>query len=165
MRFSDLLSKTKYKNSTLLFLSKQSKIAWDFDETLVDGKASDVCQQFIKDTPNIEHYILTARSDDWLVNSIFPELARYPAKLTRANFAEVLTSDHEKHEEFRQARHLRKIGKLTGPLIPIEIYEYTIKGKRCRELGIPVLVDNDIPRSKPGCDKYNIRLIDPLDCL
>ena len=155
----------RYDNSNLQRLSKVNKIAWDMDATLVDGAASEAVQQFIKDNPLIEHYILTARSDKYLVDSIFHELSRYPAKLTRANFKGVLTSDHEKHIEFQMVRAQRRAGQIKGPLTPIEIYELTIKGKRCHELGIPVLVDDNISRSKMGCDKYGIELIDPLDCI
>lgn len=37
---------------------------------------------------------------------------------------------------------------------------YTLKGKRCKELGIEVLIDDDIKGVILGCTKYNIPLID-----
>jgi len=161
MRISELFP----ENPIVKELEKYPKIAWDFDMTLVDGPASEACHKFIHDHPEIEHYILTARSSNELMSSMFPELAAYPTPLTRANFKEVLTSDHEKHVEFQRSRHDRQIGKLTGPLTPIEIYEFTIKGKRCHDLGIPVLVDDNIKRSEIGCKKYGIKIIDPINLL
>ncbi len=148
-----------------LFSKPVNKIAWDFDETLVESPASETLQEFIKTHPEIEHYIITARSGSYLVGSMMPELAQYPAKLNASNFTKIITSDHAKHTEYQQARAARKSGQLTGPLIPIEIYEFTIKGKLCHELGIPVLVDDNIPRSKMGCDKYGIKMVLPLDCI
>jgi predicted P-loop ATPase/GTPase len=62
-------------------------------------------------------------------------------------------------------RELRNSGKVKGPMTPIEKYEYEIKGKRCHEFGIPVLVDDNIKRSEMGCKKYGIELINPLDLI
>ena len=97
MKISELLSRPQF-NSVLQSLTKYPKIAWDVDATLVDSPASEKLHEFILAHPEIKHYIITARSDDYLVKSIFWELAAYPAKLSKLNFTKVITANHKLHQ-------------------------------------------------------------------
>lgn len=164
MKIEDLI-KTPGLSKANTMLGQYKSIAWDVDETLVNGAASVVCLMFIIAHPEIDHYIITARSSNYEVSAILPQIESYGLGVTRKNFKQIITSDHQKHTAFQIARQYRREGKLTGPLTPIEIYEYTIKGKVCHDLGIPVLVDDNILRSKMGTDKYNIKIIDPRELI
>jgi hypothetical protein len=164
MKISDLRKAPRLSKANGI-LEQYNAIAWDVDETLVNSEASIICQLFILTHPEIDHYIVTARSGNYQVNSILPEISSYGLGITEKNFKKIITSDHEKHTAFQIARQYRATGKLTGPLTPIEIYEYTIKGKVCDDLGIPILVDDNIARSKMGTDKYGIKIVHPLALL
>jgi hypothetical protein len=147
--------------SRLSVLNNFSSIAWDFDNTLIDNRHDKLFYDFIENTPNKKHVIVTFRTDGW-VNSIFQELAQNHAGLDETDFDGVVTISHKAWVACNQDEYLRKRGRLTGPLTAAEEYYYTWKGKVCSEMGLEVLVDDNMEHTLPGCIKYGIPLINSI---
>ena len=128
------------------------------DNTLVDSPASVYLNEFIRNNPTIDHYIITFRTHG-LVSAIPFDLLKYGTDISL--FKQILSISKEAWVENEVALLKRK----SNPNMPItreEIYYKTWKGRICSEHNIPVLIDDDEKNTKPGCDMYNIILIDPL---
>ena len=61
-------------NPALKFLATQKKIGWDFMGTIILGPATNVIQKFIKDHPEIEHYLITSTSTQDIKKEVIPDL-------------------------------------------------------------------------------------------
>ena len=140
------------------------KIAWDFDKTLVDSKASHFLHSFIKEHPDIEHYIVTFRTHG-MVEAMPYDLNKYKSAPDFSVFKNIFHIDEDAWMKNDICLINRNVGRLKGPLTEPEIYYKTWKGLVCSEHGIPILIDDDIPNTILGCEKYSIKLVDPLDLL
>jgi hypothetical protein len=146
---------------TLNFLAKQSKIAWDLQGTLVFGGASKVIRQFILDHPEIKHYIITTESNGPdLQNNVAKDLAMANSSLKITHFAKIIGSDPTKFG----AKAFMNFHKDKTHDSPEVGYLTDFKASMCKDMGIPVLVDDDLRRIE-SCQKYGIKWIDPYDLI
>ena len=131
-------------NKNLQFLATQPKIGWDFYGTLVMGSASEKIVEFIKTHQNIKHYIITTTPDVGnLTKQLNPILSK--VGLSSANFTKIIGFDVARGKRDRN-------------------YDRFEKSIVCQELGISVLVDDDIYR-KDECRLFGIKYINPDDCI
>lgn len=141
-------------------LLPEQAIGWDFDGTLIDHPAARLMHRFIRATPERRHVIITFRTGGML-RDLGRDLRRYRSAPPMSAFESVHAIDHEAWEQFMMAEWQRKAGILKGPITEIEDTYVNWKGQQCRELGVPVLIDDNLPHTKPGCERYGIRLIHP----
>ena len=142
-------------------LMRFDAIAWDFDGTLIEHPRSSLFHRFIIETPDKRHAILTFRTHG-MQNSMFREMRRmYPQSpgpecfFARRNIAD------RAWEEFNKVDQLRLFNHQKGPLTPWEVYYREWKGLTCRELALPVLVDDRPDQVLLGCEKFGIAFVHP----
>jgi hypothetical protein len=140
-------------------LTEFPSLAWDFDNTLVDSPASQLLHDFIKANQDISHYIVTFRTHA-LVPAIPYDLAKYKSDVSL--FKQIITIPTEYWVNYTIDERKRRAGILTGPLTEAEVLYKTWKGMVCQKHSIPVLIDDDMANTAPGCEKYNVILVDPL---
>lgn len=139
-----------------------NSIGWDLDETMIDHPNSGKIQNYIKEHPEKNHYIITFRTHE-MVDYIFTDISRYPQRLTRKNFKGVFHIEEDAWEKYERMKHLRFNNLKYGPITPEEIYYKTWKGKICKENNIPVLIDDRKDDVIMGCNKYGIEYFHPND--
>jgi hypothetical protein len=144
-------------------LEKFEQLGWDFDGTLIDSEASPLLWKFILDHPKIKHVIVTFRTDHMLT-TLWRELAAEGGPQKEA-FSGLLSVPYRIWEDHAHIEYNRRRGLITGPVMPEEDLYWEWKGLTCSEHGLPVLIDDNFPHTKPGCDRYGIRLIHPDEFL
>jgi len=138
-------------------------IGWDFDGTLIDHANSRMFHEFILAHPDKRHVILTFRTHGYQ-NSMFRDmLLAYPDAPGPDKFSDVKNIADKAWMEFTKYNDRRLVGRLSGPLTPWEEYYVEWKGMMCRDLNLPVLVDDMPNHVLPGCEKYNVIYINPSE--
>ena len=158
------------KNPNLVYLSRQPAIAWDFLGTLVDGPADHELQKFIKKHPEIKHYVITTLSEGgWLTPYVIKNLKYKDVKLTEKNFAGIIGANEYLYytgmKDVKRRREAIRNGEPDEPMTFEEEYVKYYKENMCKQLGVNVLVDDDIDNRHETCRKFGIKLINPEDCL
>lgn len=142
------------------FLDKFERIGWDLDETLIGHHNSGNIQEYIRNTPQKRHYIITFRTHQY-VDQIFPDIIQGSYKtLDQTNFAGVFHIPDQAWLDYQKVAHLKKHRMKYGPS-PAEIYYKEWKGMVCFENDIPVLVDDMTKLVRLGCEKYGIAYMHP----
>lgn len=130
-------------NPSLKFLATQPKIGWDFFGTVVMGQASNAIVNFIETHPNIEHYIISTTNSKTLTRELLPVLLKFG--IDPSLFTDMIGYDEERAQKD---------------------YEYRLfkKAMICKELRIPVLVDDDPGFYEKECSRLGIKYINSDDC-
>lgn len=147
-------------------LERHSTIALDFDDTLVNGPASEFLARFIQDNPDKTYVIITHRTPRECAT--IPQELREFTLLTVQQFARVIPTPERLKMEFDEDQRLRfqkRFPRLspTTPeddLLPGEFKFLHWKGFAASKAGATVLVD-DLPYlSALGCRRHHVELID-----
>ena len=139
-------------------LDKHKAIGWDVDGTLFQHPKSSAMHTYILAHPEKKHVIVTHRSHGW-EKVIFRELAaHYKHAPTAADFDAVINVEDEVYENFAISQ--RSPG---GLILPDYSRYIEWKGMMCKQHGLTVLVDDNFPHTKQGCDLHGILLIHPDD--
>lgn len=146
-------------------LETHDRIAWDFDGTLVDGPMSHHFCDFIRANPQKEHHIVTFR-DLGMARAIPYELEPYG--LTVAAFKGIHTCPPKYWRAFTMASvnphnwlAAQRAGTLPASLSDPDIGRYLhFKGRKARELGCTVLIDDMADLVVAGCREHGIEFID-----
>lgn len=148
---------------TINILDQYDRIAFDFDGTLIDHPAAEIMQEYILNTPEKNHTIVTFRSMG-LLDRIWHDLDYYRI-IDKINFDGLLSVDHELWEAFTMLQQTRKINPVfrREPLTKTELDYMEWKGMVCKKHNLQVLVDDNTEHTILGCKKYNIPLIHPDD--
>ncbi|CAM6054945.1 unnamed protein product [Sphagnum tenellum] len=141
----------------LRILDPHDAIAWDFDKTLIDNEHTPLFYEYIHNTPNKRHVIVTFRTHG-MQDRMFQELAANngPAETDFAGYANI---SNEAWEAWNADAKKRRIGDLKGPPTEAETYYTHWKGETCHKLGLSILVDDDIRNTLPGCRKFGVKRI------
>lgn len=124
------------------------KIGWDFDETLIRHPASTAFWDYIASNPHQqEHFIITFRTS-YLLDSIWFDLAREGSGLQSHHFEGVHGVPEPLYYGFVAGTELRS-GYMNW------------KGKKCRNLGIQILIDDATDHVITGCSRYGINHFHP----
>jgi hypothetical protein len=145
----------------LKILDSYQSIAWDFDKTLIDNPHSPLFHKYILQTPEKRHIIVTFRSGG-LVESMFDEFEDYPDAPTFDDFDGYINIDSRAWSSWSRDEFDRRTGRLTGPLTEPEEYYVNWKGATCKKNRLPILIDDDIGNTQPGCKKHGIVLLNSL---
>lgn len=161
-------------------LNQHDIIAWDLDETLINGKNSSFFQKYVLSHPEKDHNIITYRTGENL-ETIFEDLenhfkgyhmkifsnifsipeqidkdyANLPMK-ARQLYDKEFISDHTFNRKFKIDRE--KVKEICKNYI-----EW--KPKVCSEIGANILIDDLYKNLKNVCDQYDIELIDSLQLI
>ena len=145
------------KLSTELY--KYNNIGIDLDETLINTDKAFFIAKYIINNPDKNYYIVTFRSHGLEEkNRVFNSLMTYLRVDMRKYFINIISIPYEDYEN----KHIANVqkGVISKEKYDSLLYNYLhFKGKRCKELGIEVLIDDDIKGVILGCTKYNIPLI------
>lgn len=124
------------------FLANFKRIGWDVDDTLIGSRHADEIADHIRSNPlDQQHYIITFRSHG-MQDHVFTDLKANG--LDQTHFVSMSNCPDAIYEA--QGARYREW-----------------KGAICAELGIEVLVDDDIENVASGCDKHGIAHIHPDD--
>lgn len=144
-------------------LDAHTSIAWDFDRTLIDNPHASLFYNYIRQTPEKRHVIVTFRTHG-MQNTMFEELEHSgdPDAPDASNFDMVLNIADEAWAAWNTAASKRKFGMLQGPLTKPETYYINWKGMTCKQHRLSILIDDDIGNTAPGCVKYGITLFNSI---
>lgn len=112
-------------------VDKYRRVGLDLDGTLLNGPHHKDIEAWLKDTKS-EVQIITFRHD---INS---KLGNYLKQFPAISAIHTLPRDIQEGSK--------------------EYLKW--KGRVCKQMGIPVLIDDDLQSVKRGCEKYGIKLID-----
>jgi hypothetical protein len=131
--------------------------------TTFAGAASNALQKFIMAHPEIEHYLITSQPHD---NDLIKNVAWdfHGSLIGLKNFTQIIGSDPQKYGIGIRQLKMRYHKLIDGPYSEFENYVINFKPLVCKDYGISVLVDDDAGWQS-GCQKYNIKLIDPMNCI
>lgn len=128
-------------------LARFTSIGWDFDETLWGNESSHRFWEYIEQNQYQRHFIVTFRTGR-MFRDLWRDLAEAGSQLLPLHFRGI-------HGVPEDIYYRSRIGEPGG-----EEYFFW-KGRTCRELGIDLLVDDDLMRVWPGCAAYDIAYIHP----
>jgi hypothetical protein len=145
-------------------LNRHKKIALDLDGTLIDGAASGVLANYVREHPGKAFYIVTFRTPDQS-HDVAAELN--DVGLSAEHFDKIISMPPRLARDFDHDQQLRRNAALprldqVGPehLLPGEVAFMQWKGFVAKKLGATVLVDDMPYLAKLGCEKFGVSLVD-----
>lgn len=145
-------------------LRDYKRIAFDFDETLIDHDLSERFWKYISDNPlGQEFHIVTFRSGG-MENRVWDDLRYRGSKLTEEHFKGFHHCPHELWREFHYGGD--EIMTPGGIFLPSNNPDHPYlcwKGAICADHGLEVLIDDMPSMVLAGCKKYRIDYIHPDD--
>ncbi len=145
-------------------LAAHESIGWDFDNTLIENPYVEDFYQFILDTPEKRHKIVTFRSHGYQ-DTMFRELRMFEGDPAQDDFDGYVNIPDEMFSDYYDAKLDRKNGLLRGPLTKAENNYRRWKGWVCSTLRLRALVDDNIPDTEPGCAEFGITLYDSINLI
>jgi hypothetical protein len=125
-------------------------IAWDVDETLLNGPNSSFFRNYIAASPHERHFLVTFRTPRSWAEDALIELAR--VGLNPKHIAGVSSIPDQLWEAYASRKHAYD-ENLVGQF-------FRWKGMEAARLGCTVLVDDLIDAVILGCTEHKIELID-----
>ena len=158
------------RSPAFLRLASHMDIAWDMDGTLIDHPAAPLLHQFIKDTPQIRHVIVTFRSARQ--GTPWGLLGGYSSQLGVSHFSHAIHLPDELCAGLSDDVAARRGGRwpVLGPLTrpwrrATDNAHRTWKGLICQQEGITALVDDLTGLVAEGCRRHGVELFHPTDFL
>jgi hypothetical protein len=160
---------------TISTLNSHNNIGVDIDETLVGGNPRKVkLWNFIENNPNKNYWLITFRTGAFLDQSYSDIEMESSGRITRDVFEglygippELSIAYHRVEPFIRFRKSNPKKWERIHNHIPnfndlVNRYDLSKewKAKKCSELGCTILIDDNIPAVLPGCEKYNVALLD-----
>lgn len=164
-------------------LSKHKIIGLDLDQTIINGFTSHKLQKFILDTYHKkEFHIITFRTKNF--PHVWPDVSKHSNNLLNKDmFKEAhgpLTRDMENHDllsflaQYHKEYDIKKLERKVKKDLynrnlnfneVVKSYETILefKGKKAKELGCTVLVDDLDHMVLPGCQAHSIEFIHSYD--
>lgn len=135
-------------------LEPHRSVAWDFDDTLNRGSNAVAFRAYIGSSPEKAHHIITFRNSSWA--------ARIPLELEVLGldpglFASIEHCPEALHDLFQAAR-----GSCAPPAILDRAARGFLrwKGRKARQLGCTILVDDAVEWVRIGCQENGVELLD-----
>jgi hypothetical protein len=149
-----------------MILEQHNKIAFDFDDTLINGVGAAAIQEYILANPHKMYWIVTFRTPREAV-TIADELARF-SDLTMDMFERIYPCPERTVMDWKLVQQERKAAGLSSPeltyvesLFPEELKFVHWKAYVCSRIGASVLVDDMKRLVYPGCERYKIAYAHP----
>lgn len=157
-------------------LDSHAVIAWDIDETLINGTFSDTWRKYVLDNPEKYHYLVTFRSSDDLI-TIWNELKTNSNPITKNLISGILyLPDNIRNLSNSLPKSLRYLSHNTvvDDQIKLILNENNIewdyvknilkkvgywKGFACTNIGAGVLVDDLEHVVREGCEFHGIDFV------
>jgi len=152
-------------------LKKHSVIAWDMDQTLVNGPNSEYFQDYIRRHPEKSHHIVTFRNKNW-ADTIFGELENIGFDAYKH-----ISAVHSCPEDIHDSYMAKNSGGMVmhrfmlSRSMSLEQFNKNVsafpiwKGFQCKKIGATIIIDDMPTFVVPGCAKYDIEFINALDPL
>lgn len=137
-------------------LDPHQKIGWDFDGTLIQGPNSDLFRAYIAAHPEKRHHVITFRDREWasLIHHELDALGLDPKLI-----ASVENCPEPLHDTFQLGREPdRRIPKAVADRAAHGFLRW--KGRRARELGCTILVDDMAEWVATGCQENGVTFLD-----
>lgn len=139
-----------------MILEAHQNLAWDFDGTLIQGPNSERFRAYIAAHPQKRHHVITFRDREWadLIPMELGTLGLDPALI-----ASVENCPEPLHDMFM-------LGREPGSGVPRRIADMAVhhflrwKGRRARELGCTILVDDIADWVVRGCEEHGVAFLD-----
>ena len=152
-------------------LDMHDTIGWDMDQTLIKGPNSKFFRDYVIAHPDKTHRIITFRNKSW-ADDIFDELDAQGFVNSKQHFVSIENCPENWHDYYMIAtlphhaalrKHLLDTQQVTQEYLDECVHEFLrFKGKRCKETGCTVLVD-DLPRwVMPGVNENGIAFVHAL---
>ena len=160
---------------TIAILNFHNRIGVDIDETLIGSNQRKVkLWSFIENNPNKKYWLITFRTGVFLDQSYDDIETESGGRITRDMFEGLygippeLSIAYHRVEPFIRFRksNPKKWERIHNHIPNFDdlVRKYDLsrewKGQKCKELGCTVLIDDNISSVLPGCEKYNIVLLD-----
>ena len=159
---------------TISMLNFHNNIGVDIDETLIGANPRKIkLWNFIKSNTNKKYWLITFRTGSFLDQAYSDIEFESQGRITKNNFEglygippELSIAFHrvDPFIRFRKANP-RKWERIHARIPNFDqlVKQYDLsrewKGKKCHELGCTILIDDNIKAVLPGCEKYNIVLL------
>ncbi len=158
-------------------LSSYQIVALDFDHTLVNGPKSHLLQQWVDSNPDVEKWIITFRNTPNWVGEIPDELAAVGLNISQfAGVVHLPAGVWEEYSKYAKIQHLINSPNKVKYQRALEYHGVSDdevrasvsglthwKAEQCVNLGAPVLVDDAIKLTEPGCIHNGIKLVDSVN--
>lgn len=175
MRIYEVNDPTLGNKTPLKVFQSHKNIGVDIDDTLIgDNYYKHVLQKFIIDYHLEKNfYLITFRLGYWVDNA-FADIAEDNDDIKPKMFKGIWSVPQDLSDGYRKYRfhlknkhmweryddeelaHLEELENLHK-----QYHEW--KGQQAKKLGCTILIDDMIELVKPGCDKYGVKLIHPLE--
>lgn len=141
----------------------------DFDETLVgNSPTKEVLWSWIyKNKQRKKFFIITFRTGTWL-EKVWNDL-EVEAKFIVPAFSGVYSvpvdakDAYFEYSKLKKKAHKPKNKERMNQIYPLYTAFREWKGKKAKELGCSVLVDDDRQNTLPGCEKFGVDYVHPGD--
>ena len=152
-------------------LDKHSIIAWDMDNTLINGPNSDYFRDYILRHPEKSHHIITFRNKTW-ADMIWGELGRIGFD-ARTHISAIHNCPEDIHDSFMVtgSGNIAILNFMHSRRMEMQDFERNItafplwKGFKCKQIGASIIIDDMPDFVIPGCSKYDIEFVNALDQL
>lgn len=136
----------------MIQLDPHQNIGWDFDGTLIQGPNSERFRAYIAAHPDKRHHVITFRDREW-ANLIHYELG--VLGLDPKLIASVENCPEPLHDMFMLSR---EPNSNVPPRVAAKAAHHFLrwKGRRARELGCTVLVDDMAEWVVQGCEEHDV---------
>lgn len=160
---------------TIFILNSHNNIGVDIDETLIGANPRKIkLWKFIENNPNKKYWLITFRTGAFLDQAYSDIENETGGRLTRNTFQGIYGIPSDLSIAFHRVDPFIRFRK-SNPKKWERIHSYIPnfdelvkqhdlsqewKGKKCSELGCTILIDDNIKAVLPGCEKYNVALLD-----
>lgn len=133
-------------------LDDHAVIAWDMDETLVNGPNSDFFRRYILAHPEKTHVVITFRTPRPWAQDVYRELEPYG--ITREHITAVHNVPDDLYHAYAQRRTFPQPEKVAA--------YYAYKGMQAKAIGATVLVDDNVAHTEQGCRTHGVVFVHAL---
>ena len=155
-------------------LDQHDIIAWDMDQTLIDGPNSAFYRSYIASTPNKQHHILTFRNHSWAkdirkelhqsgldTRNLIKSISNCPDIVHNAFMVDQFNRDHGRELD---SLFWANRNNITTAAFEKHVANFPLwKGKQCHKIGATILVDDKPELVIAGCEKYGIAFLNALE--
>jgi len=152
-------------------LRKHSIIAWDMDQTLVNGPNSAYFLDYIRRHPEKKHNIITFRNKSW-ANMIWAELEKVGFDAHK-HISAIYNCPEDIHDSFMvKSSGMIEINRfMQSRSMSLGDFDKNVeffplwKGFQCKKIGATVIIDDMPDFVVQGCEKYDVEFVNALDVL
>lgn len=155
-------------NRVKSILDRHNKIAWDADETLINGPHSELFCRYVTEHPETEHHIVTFRHGSW-AQKVLLEIEAYG--LNKDQFAGLHHLPHDgfywcndavENKSDQLEYYSEQWGWTVEQIKDNSNYFVIFKGLKAAEIGATILIDDKPHWVLKGCDENKIAFLDSI---